>query len=249
MKCLALFATLSLTISACQLQSTEDVLQMEAKKIIGFDITVRRSLSDIWINTEAFCPSKTDVNCAEQLDELQHELNDLNPVPIPQSGLELPITASAATNLYREFVNEHAGEPILAVFQQLYPRILLNKYGVLQSKNYELIAYFTQQLAESNALDFDTRTDALIELKDHIPADRYELLLNRTVWSATQEAARQRNEINRLKKLILAQPKDFTPTDPTTYPVATYKRILKQYEKSTLPANIARLNGLQDVDS
>lgn len=244
MKFLALLAVLCPLLTACRQRSAEETLQLEAEKVVGSDNTVRRSLSDVWINTASFCPSKTDVLCAKQLDNIQRQLNDMNPVPVPQSGERIPVSVVEATILYKRFVADHTGEPILAIFQQLYPRILLNKYGVLNSSDYELISYYTQQLTTSNALDFTTRANALTRLKGHLPAEQYKLLLDETMKAATAEVTREQNEMARLRRVIAVSPKQFIWGDPTTHPGITYRATLEYYESSTLSADLARLKAL-----
>jgi hypothetical protein len=248
LKQLFLLSFLSICSLACR-PSDDDILEMEADKVLGFDISVRRSLSEVWINTSSFCRSETEVDCALLLDQLQHELNDLNPVPVPQviPGAEAfpRITPSAATARYKQFVTDHAGEPILAVFQQIYPRILLNRYGIKTSRNYGLIAYYAEQLSISNALDFDTRADLLPILHGHIPAKQFTYLLESTLIAAMLEAQRQQREIARLQTLIASHPSAFNPGSKNTYTTSFRRKIIKEYQHSTLSANLRRLQQWQ----
>lgn len=236
-------------IDACQLRqltdSKEDLLLLTDRKMLGEDGTLRHSLSDIWVNTSAFCQSEQAVDCVAELDKLQHELNDLNPVPVPQSGARLPVSVEEATRLYKEFVSSHQGEPILAVFQQLYPRILLNKYAIKTSGDYAKIAYFATEMAHSNALDLDLRTELLPLLKGHISSEQYATLVGKTLESARREKERQKREMIRLQALIALNPREFVAGDTDTYVTASHRRLLKQYEHSSIAANIAQLSQWQ----
>lgn len=249
MKQLYLLIALSVIILACQLpsesMSDEELLAFTEYKMVGMDGTLRRSLSDIWVNTSAFCESDQKVDCVVELDRLQHQLNDLNPVPVPQMGAPLPVSAAMATYLYRKFVKEHQREPLLAVFQQLYPRILLNKYGIKTGTGYNLIAYYTQQMAVSDALDFDLRTELLSILKGHIPVEHYKSLLERTLTAAINERQVLQKEITRIQALIALAPREFNASDPGTYATNRRRKLLKTLQNSTLQANINRLRELQ----
>ncbi|WP_375445673.1 hypothetical protein [uncultured Fibrella sp.] len=242
---------LSISTIACEFRqqffSEEELLRMVNSKMLGEDGTLRRSLSDIWVNTAAFCQSEQAVDCVVELDHLQHKLNDLNPIPVPQSDSAKPISAEKATVLYKEFVNAHKGEPLLAVFQQLYPRILLTKYGIIESNDYGLIAYFATEMAKSNALDFPLRTRLLPLLKGHIPTDQYAKLVDSTLESAKNEAKRQQKEVTRLNSLIALNPAEFSPSDPDTYLTASHRRLVEQYEHSQISATITQLTQWQEA--
>ena len=242
---------LSINTIACEFRqqffSEKELLRMVNSKMLGEDGTLRRSLSDIWVNTAAFCQSEQAVDCVVELDHLQHKLNDLNPIPVPQSDSAKPISAEAATVLYKEFVNAHEGEPLLAVFQQLYPRILLTKYGIMDSNDYGLIAYFATEMAQSHALDFPLRTRLLLLLKGHIPVNQYAKLVDSTLESAKNEAKRQKREITRLKSLIALNSAEFSPSDPETYLTASHRRVLAHYEHSPISATIAQLSQCQQA--
>lgn len=246
-----LLLSLSISTIGCEFRqqvfSEEALLHMVNNKMLGEDGTLRRSLSDIWVNTSGFCQSEQAVDCVVELDRLQHKLNDLNPIPVPQSDTARPISAEEATALYKEFVNAHKGEPLLAVFQQLYPRILLTKYGIIDSTNYGLIAYFATEMAESHALDFPLRTRLLPLLKGHIPTGQYAELVDSTLESAKNEAKRQQKEITRLKSLIALNPAEFSPSDPETYLTGSHRRVLSQYEHSPISATIAQLSQWQQA--
>ncbi|RYF73766.1 MAG: hypothetical protein EOO39_09855 [Cytophagaceae bacterium] len=234
---------------ACQLRqltaSEEELLLLVNSKMLGEDGTLRRSLADVYVHTSAFCQSEQAVDCVIELDNLQHELNDLDPVPVPQSDSRLPVSAAEATKLYKEFVSDHQGEPILAVFQQLYPRILLNKYGIKTSNDYPAIAYFATEMAQSNALDFDLRTELLPIVKGRISSEQYATLVGNTLESARQEAKRQKREMIRLQALIALNPKEFVAGDPDTYATASHRRLLKQYDHSSIAATITQLSQWQ----
>ncbi|MBO0947065.1 hypothetical protein [Fibrella forsythiae] len=244
-----LLLTVFVSADACHLRrlvsSDEEILLLIDRKMLGEDGTLRRSLSDVWVNTSAFCQSEQSVDCVIELDNLQHELNDLDPVPVPQPGARLPVSADEATKLYKDFVGSHQGEPILAVFQQLYPRILLNKYGIKTSGDYAAIAYFATEMAHSNALDFDLRTELLSILKGHIPNESYATLVCSTLEAAKREAVRQNREKIRLQSLIALNPKEFVAGDPDTYATASHRRLLRQYERSSMAAIVTRLTQWQ----
>lgn len=241
------YATVYLILIGCTEWRSTAYLSVEDKRSARFDTNIRKSLSDVWLTTDSFCSLATDDACANQLNQLQHALNDLNPVPIPQLGETMPLSITEATVLYKSFVTEHSGEPILAIFQQLYPRILLNKYGVLRSKDYELIYYYADQLTQSAALDFDTRINALYVLHGNVPTGDYTRLLHRTVKAADAEVIRQQQEINRLKKLILANPKKFIAGDTSTYRSGMYRVYLEDYQTSDHTANLRQLDSLQRI--
>ena len=247
MKQFLLLGIVCLSLTGCVERKPTNYLTVEGKRAAMYDQTIRKSLSDVWLNTSSFCSLATNDTCANQLNALQHELNDLNPVPVPQPGEAMPLSITEATVLYKNFVTEHPGEPILAIFQQLYPRILLNKYGVLKGRDYELIYYYADQLAQSAALDFDTRINALCALHSNVPAEKYTYLLNKTLKAADAESLRQQQEIKRLKKLTLANPKEFNPSDTSTYRSSRYRAYLKDYQTSNLTVNLRRLDSLQQI--
>ena len=165
-------------------------------------IGIRKSLSDVHINVGSFCPQQDGMNCAKELNQLQQQLMVLDPVPVPQLNVGPTISADEAVHRYNLFVAEHPGEPILAVFQQLFPRILLNKYGIIRTTNYSLIAYFTRQMVDSKALDFDTQTKALTVLQHHIPAGEFNALRNAIVIEAEQHKTTQQTYVANLQKPI-----------------------------------------------
>ena len=199
-----IYWVMAVGIIACQQPTKEELRQMEAKKMFGSGKTIRRSLSDVRLNTAAFCPSQRRANCAEQLNGLQHRLNDLNPIPVPQSATERPVTTTEATRLYKKFVTEHTGEPILAIFQQLYPRILLNKYGVVSSTDYGLITYFLQELVKSGSYDFDTQAKALEAIQPHIPAQQFRQLIRPAATSVREN----KESYKLLSDMVVAKLKD-----------------------------------------
>ena len=199
-----IYSVVAVGIIACQQQTQEELRQMEAKKVIGSHKTIRRSLSDVQLNTVAFCPSQRSANCAEQLNDLQHRLNDLNPVPVPRTTTDRPVSTAEATRLYKKFVAEHTGEPVLTIFQQLYPRILLNKYGVLSSTDYGLIVYFLRELVESGSYDFDTQAKAFEAIQPHTPTLQFRQLIQ----PAAAYARLHKPSYQLLSEMVLARLED-----------------------------------------
>lgn len=209
----------------------------------GYDpfIPVRRSLSDVPINVSRFCNNKAS-NCAIQLSQLQAQLMVEDPVPVPQSTIGATISTEEAVQRYKQFVANHPGEPVLDVFKQLYPRILLDKYGLLASEKYSLILYFTQQLIDAGSLDLSIQTRALIALKGHVPDVTYTRLLSTVLADAKAYQIGHEQVLARLT----AEAKEQQSTNKK-FSQRVHQQIVDHYEETTkmLVVNIAKLRQLQ----
>lgn len=149
-----------------------------------------KSFVDIDLNNALLCIPDTAAACYQQLIQLQRQIAQDYPIPIPQPNVPPLISAKEAVTLYKQYVTDHAGQPVLVVFKQLYPRILLNKYGILAGHDHQQIRYFTEQLLEAHSLDFATLAAALTLLKDEVPTPQFNQWLDAT--SRRRAAARQR---------------------------------------------------------
>ncbi len=153
-------------------------------------VEIRKSFKDIPVNNLGFCTDPTGKGCMQTYRLLMAQLMVLDPIPVPQPGTGQIISTSEAVDRYKAFVAQYTGEPILAMFKQLYPRILLNKYGILNGTNYDQIAYFTQQLVEAKSFDSATLTIALKKLKPNLEPGKFN-----TMRAAAQQAARQQKSL------------------------------------------------------
>lgn len=115
--------------------------------------------------------------------------------PCPSLNRLLGLFTQEAVHRYNQFVAAHPGEPILAVFKQLYPRILLNKYGILASQDYTQIIYFTQQLIEAKSYDHITLTAALKKLKPQLAPGQFNAMKASTLEAAHRQKAYHEAEI------------------------------------------------------
>ncbi|WP_375445674.1 hypothetical protein [uncultured Fibrella sp.] len=179
MKQIIYAAAITMASLACTHQQV-DVLEETSPRFAGATrIEIRKSLSDVFINASSYCNSLLPVtpNCAEQTYAFQAQLMKLDPIPVPQPNLDPTISSDEAVQLYKQFITDHTGEPVLAVFRQLYPRILLNKYGVITSRDYPLVAYFARELIESGSYDFGTQANALTAIQPHVPAQQFRQLV------------------------------------------------------------------------
>lgn len=173
----------TVTIAMASLSCTDQQVDVSEETSPRYAMTprieIRKSLSDVFINASSFCNSMLPVtpNCGEQTYAFQAQLMKLDPIPVPQPNLDPTISSDEAVRLYKQFITDHTGEPVLAVFRQLYPRILLNKYGVIASRDYPLIAYFARELVESGSYDFGTQANALTAIQPHVPAQQFNQLV------------------------------------------------------------------------
>lgn len=197
MKQLVLPLTFTLSSLACQTQPEQAPQSPTVHNPYLPDAT-HLSLVEVPLSAKSFCTDPDSLACFRQAIQLQREVARYYPIPIPQPNTPPPLSADEATALYKQYVADHAGQPILAVFQQLYARILLNKYGLLAQKNLPQIRYFTEQMLESRSQDVVTLTSALTILRGTVSANQYTQWLNRVIAEAEQ---RQRHEETYLLKL------------------------------------------------
>lgn len=163
------------------------------------DRAIRRSLVDIPVNSKALSLSKQSAADAILIQTLRGELMQLDPVPVPQSNAELPISIAEADKRYRSFVSDHQGEPLLGLFQQYFPRILLNKYGIINGTDYALIRYYTEQLVAAESFDFVTLASALSTLRPHVQAEQFDRLVSQVNENARSFYPEHKRHFDQLK--------------------------------------------------
>lgn len=138
------------------------------------------------------------------IDQLKKQLAAESPLLVPLNDPQPPRSLAAADQTYRRFVLTHRNSLILPLFQQRYARALLIDYGMLHTRNWPAIAYYTDQLLRGQSLDYPLITSALVNLKGHLPARAYTALLHRATTAAETEWRRQRQRINALTQLARA---------------------------------------------
>lgn len=245
MKQTIILATVFLCGVACQNQS---INESRAHESDGEVIVVNRRLfTEVPIHNGGFCNGNSGDNCAERLQLLQRQLMKLNPIMVPDQSETTTIPLMVATNQYKNFVADHQGEPVLPLFKQLYARVLLNQYGVLTSKNYALITYFTQQMVEANSLDFATIARSLTVLQNHIPAGQFGGMLTLAIKAAQEQKSWHEKTMadlsNDKEEASLKQ----SGTLSAEFMKEGRKRMLAEYKKSTILADLAQLYRLQEA--
>jgi len=161
-------------------------------------VEIRKSFQDIPVNNSAFCTDPAGKDCLQTYQLLLAQLMVLDPIPVPQPGTGQLISTIEAVDRYKAFVTQYAGEPILGMFKQLYPRILLNKYGILNGTNYDQITYFTHQLIEAKSYDSTILTAALKKLKPHLAPDQFTAMKTASIEAAARQKALIEQEIANL---------------------------------------------------
>ena len=184
MKQLFVYIAIAIICLACTDQQVTVSEPVDLGKEQLPQVEIRRSLSDVPINGTAFCTPLFTRKCAFEVVKLQRQLMALDPVPVPQLNVDLPIPPTEADQLYHQFVTKHAGQPVLALFRQLYPRIMLNKYGIIISTNYSLVTYYTCELIESGSYDFVTQAKALKSIRAHVPVGQFNQLTQKATINA-----------------------------------------------------------------
>ena len=211
------------------------------------------SFAEIDLSTQSLCPGDTSARCYQELIQLQHQVAEAYPILIPQPNVPAPLSADEATTLYRKYVADHAGEPVLIAFKQLYPRILLTKYGILASNDHTLIRYFTEHMLEAHSQDFATLTRSLTLLKAHVPPARFNQWLENTIGEAAAYETRQYALSARIRQ-ALAKSAVNEQTNVIGNDTLTRKKkmaffankwALETLEKSTISADLAQLRRLR----
>ncbi|MBO0947064.1 hypothetical protein [Fibrella forsythiae] len=153
-------------------------------------VEIRKSFGEVPIDNSDFCADPAGNSCVHTYQLLLAQLMILDPIPVPQSTLGPAISTAEAIDLYKSFVSHYRGEPILAVFKQLYPRILLNKYGILEGSDFAQISYFAQQLIEAKSYDHAILLAALKKLKPHSSPGQFS-----SMKASTLEATQRRRSL------------------------------------------------------
>ncbi|MBO0930453.1 hypothetical protein [Fibrella aquatilis] len=174
MKKLFLLTTLLFISVACQTESDKSLSVADSETPSLFTdadlgISHHRSFVEVRLSAAALCPGMNTLSCRKELHRLHRQVAEDYPIPVPQPNVPPLISAEEATVLYKKYLTVHANAPILVVFKQLYPRILLNRYGILASNHHKQILYFTEHMIEAHSQDFATLAKALPLLQNDIP--------------------------------------------------------------------------------
>ena len=202
------------------------------------------SLSEIPLSSDALCPGNTSFDCRKRLIQLQRDVVADYPIPIPQPNVPALISPGEAVESYRKYIANHAGEPKLIAFRQLYPRILLNNYGILASNNHALILYFTEQMLNAHSQDFATLAQALTLLKPDVPASQYNQWLTVTIREAEARKIEQQKLISDTKKQMAALSASTDFEQKKSYWLSL-KFFLERLEATTVSADVVALHKLQ----
>ncbi|NID10874.1 hypothetical protein [Fibrivirga algicola] len=169
-------------------------------------VEIRKSFEEIPIDNSAFCPTPASGNCTKSFQLMLAQLMVLDPIPVPQPGVGQTISTSNAIDRYRAFLTDYAGEPIISVFKQLYPKILLTKYGILDGSDYAQITYLTQQLIEARSYDSATLAAALKKLKHHLPPNQFMAMKTASIGAAERRKVLIEKEITSLSDTTATGP-------------------------------------------
>ncbi|MBO0930454.1 hypothetical protein [Fibrella aquatilis] len=223
-----------------------DVDRLDADHFIDNSHT---ALADVALSSEGLCPGDTSFTCRNRLIQLQRQVVQDYPIPIPQPNVPAPMPASEAVARYKKYMADNAGDPKLFVFKQLYPRILLNKYGVLASQDHALIRYFTEHMLEAHAQDFATLAKALPSLKADVPADQYNQWLAVTIREAEAQQANQQQTIAALQRRIAHLKAKARSDDKERKSLAiSLTFLLEHLEHSSITADLTALRKLRQAD-
>ena len=220
-----------------------DVDRLDEAHFIDFS---HASLAELPLSSERICPGDTTYSCRNRLVQLQRQVVQDYPIPIPQPNVPAPVSAGEAIASYKKYVTDNVGDPKLVVFKQLYPRILLNKYGVLASNDHTLIRYFTDHMIEAHAQDFATLAKALPLLKADVSATQYDQWLEKTSREAEAQEASQQQTIAALKQRI-AHIEASADYEKQQSHCIGLKILLKRLKANTISADVATLRKLRQA--
>lgn len=189
------------------------------------------------LNVAKICNAAAAQSCARDIQQLQFRLASLNIIPLPREGTRPSLSVEQATEHYKSFLTAHQGQPIASIFRQVYASAILSHYGVLDSQNYELIKYYTEELSDENSMDFATLAKAARVLQDKLSQDAYASLVNATTQRAQEQAKAVQEQISQLT----LRAKQKTALGEARAAKLTLERI----SKSTLPSDIKQLTRLQ----
>ncbi|MEZ0606964.1 hypothetical protein ACAW74_00550 [Fibrella sp. WM1] len=158
--------------------------------------------------------SLSDFEARQQLiHRLKEQLAAESPLLVPLNEAQPTLPLADADRVYRRFVATHPNSYILPLFQQRHARSLLIDYGLINTRNWSAIAYYTDQLLAGQSLDFPLMTKALVNLKGHIPVRDYTALLQRTTTAAEAEWHQQQQLIQMLDSQLAGQTSQQQPEE------------------------------------
>ncbi|MBO0936207.1 hypothetical protein J2I47_06580 [Fibrella sp. HMF5335] len=239
--CVQYYSRIASALSISPIATLNNANQPDASHFAGVS---HMSLAQIRLSSAALCTDDTSSNCRERLITLQREVVQDYPVPIPQPNVPALITPDEAVIDYKKYLADNAGSPKLIVFKQLYPRILLNKYGILASNNRALIRYFTEHMLEAHSQDFATLAKALLVIRDDVPAGQYNQWLAVTIREAEAWQLTRQKVLTNLKQTI-AQVEASPDFEQKKSRRLNLKFAQKQLEVTTIADDLQALRKLQ----
>lgn len=205
-----------------------------------------RALVDVGLNTAPLCPDDTSALCLKQVIQLQRQVVKEYPISIPQPNVPPLISAQEAVSHYEKYVSDHTGEPVLIVFKQLYPSILLNNYGILASNDHTRIRYFTEHMLEARSNDFATLAKSLSLLKSDIPTDQFDQWVDAAIGDAEKREAKEVAHIGEAKRrLAQLAGTGNSSADGQKMKLYAARWLLSKLEQTTISADLIQLRRLR----
>ena len=213
----------------------------------------QRLMNEPSLNFQAYHKSaraSTQAEMQGQIQEhkqLQSKLAKLSPIPIPAFGTKPAISLEEADRRYRVFVKDEANNPLLPLFQQRYARFILTEYAMLETTNWPLLAYYTDQMIASQSFDYTTITRALVNLHNHLLANQFNSLRTRAIVGASARLQVENQAISAIERMISKAERgnmEGKPNPMDKLMLDGNRRLIKKFKDEALAQQIGTLNRL-----